>query len=197
MRVEINEVLFKQMLDSVKHCVGKYEYRPIFEYIKIAVKDDTVTAYALDGYRAGKTQIKMNEPNKDEFTCFIKPFPFKPLKNGTNTVVLESDDNYTRVEVVTEFGKVRYSFDKPDADFDIAKVFMDNKDHDRELGMNAAYVAQACRALQNITDIKTNLVILETRENNLRPFVIRAEGEGITSEQLIVPVRFMKTEDEE
>lgn len=195
MKVELNEILFKQMIETVKHCVSREEYRPILQYIQIEVKNDVVTASALDGYKAAKTEIKLSEPNADEFKCYIKPFSFKPLKNGINTVVIESDGDYTFVEVITEFGQVRYSFKKPDdKDFDIAKVFSDNKDHDRELGMSAYYVTQACRALQNITDSKTNLVVLETRENNKRPFIIRAKGEGISSEQLILPVRFEEKE---
>jgi DNA polymerase III sliding clamp (beta) subunit (PCNA family) len=196
MRVEINEILFKQMIDGVKHCVGKEDYRPILQYIQIAVKDDTVTAYALDGYRAGKTQIKLKEPNADKFICFIKPFPFKPLKNGINTVVIETGDNNTYVEVITEFGKVRYSFKYPEGKYiDIEKIFEENKDHDRELGMSAHYVAQACRALQNIANHRS-FVVLETKENNLRPFIIRAKGEGITNEQLILPVRFTENEED-
>ncbi len=199
MRVEINEVLFKQMIDGVRHCVSKDEYRPVLKYIQIEVRNDTVTAYALDGYRAAKTQIKLSEPSENEFLCYIKPFSFKPLKQGINPVVIETDGSCAFVEVITEFGKVRYSFEKPDGNFDIAKVFEDNKDHDRELGMNAFYMAQACGALQKITnDRRTNLVVLETKENNLRAFIIRAKGEGITSEQLILPVRFTeKKEDAE
>lgn len=195
MKVEINELLFKKMIDCVKHCVSKEKYRPVLQYIQIKVERDTITAYALDGYRAAKTQITLSEPNEVEYTCFIKPFPFKPSKRGINPVVIESSENITFVEVITEYGKIRYSFDKPDGEFDIAKIYTENKDHDRELGMSAYYVSQACRALQNITDFRTNLVVLETRENNLRPFIIRAKGEGITSEQLILPVRMAKEED--
>lgn len=48
-RVEINEIIFKKLIDGVKHCVSKDNSRPILRYIQIKVKTDTITAYALDG----------------------------------------------------------------------------------------------------------------------------------------------------
>lgn len=195
MKVEINEILFKKMIDTVKHCVSREMYRPVLRYIQIQVKSDVVTAYALDGYRAAKAEIKLSKESDTEFTCYITPFPFKPSKRGCNPVLIEYDGSRTCVEVITEYGRAKYNFDKPDGEFDIAKTYAENKDHDRELGMSAYYTSQALRALQNITTDRNNLVILETKESNIRPFVIRAKGEGITSEQLILPVRFEQKED--
>lgn len=53
-RVEINEIQFKRLIDGVKHCVEKSDYRPMLQYIQIKVKSDSITAYALDGYRAAR-----------------------------------------------------------------------------------------------------------------------------------------------
>lgn len=58
-KVEINEILFKKLIDGVKHCVVQDNIRPILQYIQIKVKTDTITAYALDGYRAGRVEIKI------------------------------------------------------------------------------------------------------------------------------------------
>lgn len=43
-RVEINEIQFKRLIDGVKHCVEKSDYRPMLQYIQINVKSDTITA---------------------------------------------------------------------------------------------------------------------------------------------------------
>lgn len=63
-RVEINEIQFKLLIDGVKHCVEKSDYRPILQYIQIKVAADTITAYALDGYRAARVEIKIEEHSK-------------------------------------------------------------------------------------------------------------------------------------
>lgn len=68
-RVEINEMQFKRLIDGVKHCISKDTSRPILQYIQIVVKHDTITAYALDGYRAGRVEIKNTYPIDEEFTC--------------------------------------------------------------------------------------------------------------------------------
>lgn len=53
-RVEINEEQFKRLIDGVKHCVARDNSRPALKYIQIKVAADTITAYALDGYRAAR-----------------------------------------------------------------------------------------------------------------------------------------------
>ena len=79
-KVEINEILFKRLIDGVKHCVAQDDSRPILQYIQIKVKTDTITAYALDGYRAGRVKIKNTCPIDEEFTCLIKPLRSKQVR---------------------------------------------------------------------------------------------------------------------
>ena len=186
-RVEINEIIFKKLIDGVKHCVSKDDSRPIWQYIQIKVKTDTITAYALDGYRAGRVEIKNICPIDEEFTCLIKPFTVKTSKNGINPVVIEQSDKKTFVEVITEYGVLRYGFDIPnDEFFDIEKVYAAARPHDRELGLRPRYVIDALKALNRIDWYRA---VFEIKENNKEAFIIRVKNEDITNEQLILPVR--------
>lgn len=131
-RVEINKIQFKRLIDGVKYCVGKSDYRPIFQYIQIKVKTDTITACALDGYRtargyrAARVEIKNTCPIDEEFTCYIKPITVKVSKSGINSVVIEQMGAKTFVEVATEHGVLRYGFEIPtDKFFDVEKVYAD------------------------------------------------------------------------
>lgn len=188
-RVEINEILFKKLIDGVKYCVSK-DGR-ILQYIQIKVKTDTITAYASDGYRAGRVEIKNACPIDEEFTCLIKPFTVKTSKNGINPVVIEQSDKKTFVEVMTEHGVLRYGFDIPnDNFFDIEKVYATARPHDKELGLHLRYVIDALKALNGI-DYYGGVyrAVFEIKENNKEAFIIRAKNEDITNEQLILPVR--------
>ena len=186
-RVEINEIIFKKLIDGVKHCVSKDDSRPIWQYIQIKVKTDTITAYALDGYRAGRVEIKNTCPIDEEFTCLIKPFTVKTSKNGINPVVIEQSDKKTFVEVMTEYGVLRYGFDIPnDEFFDIEQVYAAARPHDRELGLRPRYVIDALKALNRIDWYRA---VFEIKENNKEAFIIRVKNEDITNEQLILPVR--------
>lgn len=186
-RVEINEIIFKKLIDGVKHCVSKDDSRPIWQYIQIKVKTDTITAYALDGYRAGRVEIKNACPIDEEFTCLIKPFTVKTSKNGINPIVIEQSDKKTFVEVMTEYGVLRYDFDIPnDEFFDIEKVYAAARPHDRELGLRPRYVIDALKALNGIDWYRA---VFEIKENNKEAFIIRVKNEDITNEQLILPVR--------
>lgn len=190
-RVEINEIIFKKLIDGVKHCVSKGDSRSILQYIQIKVKTDTITAYALDGYRAGRVEIKNACPIDEEFTCLIKPFTVKTSKNGINPVVIEQSDKKTFVEVMTEYGVLRYGFDIPnDEFFDIEKVYAAARPHDRELGLRPRYVIDALKALNGIDYCGGGYrAVFEIKENNKEAFIIRVKNEDITNEQLILPVR--------
>ena len=190
-RVEINEIQFKRLIDGVKHCVEKSDYRPMLQYIQINVKQDSITAYALDGYRAARVEIKNTCPIDEEFTCYIKSITVKVSKCGINSVVIEQTDEKTFVEVVTEYGTLRYGFDIPTEKFiDIEKVYAAARPHDRELGIQPRYVIDALKALNGIDYCGGSYrAIWESKENSKTPFIIRAKGDGIINERLILPVR--------
>lgn len=190
-RVEINELHFKNLINGVKYCVARDDSRPVLKYIQIKVKHDTITAYALDGYRAGRVEIKNTCKIDEEFTCLIKPFTFKVSNRGTSLVVIEQSDKKTFVEITTEYGVLKYRFDIPTDEFlDIEKVYAAARPHDRELGVRPRYVIDAMRSLTEINSISGgSMVIIEGKENNKQPFIIRAKNDYITNEQLILPVR--------
>ena len=190
-RVEINEIQFKRLIDGVKHCVEKSDYRPMLKYIQINVKQDSITAYALDGYRAARVEIKNTCPIDEEFTCYIKPLTVKVSKRGINPVVVEQSDEKTFVEVMTEYGMLRYDFNIPTDKFiDIEKVYVNARPHDRELGIQLRYVIDALKALNGIERNGAGYqAVIESKEDNKSPFIIRAKCDGVINEQLILPIR--------
>jgi len=190
-RVEINEIQFKRLIDGVKHCVEKSDYRPMLQYIQINVKQDSITAYALDGYRAARVEIKNTCPIDEGFTCYIKPIAVKVSKSGINPVFIEQTDEKTFVEVVTEYGVLRYGFDIPQGDFvDIEKIYINARQHDRNVGIRPRYVIDALKALNGIEQSGAGYqAVIESKDDNKSPFIIRAKCDGVTNEQLILPIR--------
>lgn len=195
-KVEINEISFKKLIDGVKHCVSKDGCRPVLEYIQIKVKPDTITAYALDGFRAARVEIKNTFPTDEEFTCYIKPLTVKVSKRGTNPVVIECTDENTFVEVVTEYGVLRYGFAVPSGEFtDVEKIYETARQHDRKLGLQPRYIIDALKALNGINYMRGgSYAVLEIKENNTHPFIIRAKNDSIVNEQLILPARLQEND---
>lgn len=190
MKIAINEITYKKIIDGVKHCVSNDESRKVLQYINIKVTPETITAYALDGFRAARVQVKAKNPEITEFECFIKPIAYKPSKQGLNPVWLEYDGNNAYIEVMTEYGKVRYCFIQPtEKGIDIEKIYKDNKAHDREICFNAVYGAQALKALASTSLSVHREVVFESKNNNITPFIIRAESDNYINEQLILPCR--------
>lgn len=189
-KVEINEITFKKLIDGVKHCVATDESRPILQYIQVNVKNDTIIVYALDGFRAGRVEVKNTNPIDEEFTCYIKPLSIKVSKQGINPVIIECTDDKTFIEVITEYGVLRYGFDDPIKKgkgnyVDIEKIYNNARLHDRELGIDPRYVIDALKSLKGCD----RYAVFESKENNKEAFIIKAKTEDIINEQLILPVR--------
>lgn len=192
-RVAINELQFKRLIDGVKRSVATDECRPILKYIQIKVKTDTITAYSLDGYRASRVEIKNDYPTDEEFTCYIKPFAVNVSKQGINPVVIEQTGAKTFVEVITEYGVIRYGFNEPHEEFiDVETIYKRAREHDRELGVYSRYLADALKSLSGIQRVGAqSSVVIESKADNSAAFIIRAKDDSIVNEQLILPVRLM------
>lgn len=188
---KIKDLVFKELMDGVKHCVCKDDARKSLQFIQILVKEKSVVFAALDCYRAGRTETA--QENTDCFTCFIKPFSYKPLGKPSD-VVIEYDEQTAWVEFETEYGKLRYAFEQPDgASVDIEKIYEGARPHDNEIGANGRYIAQACNAIARLNR-GHGTVVIEKRESALQAFILRGENKLIKNEQLILPIR-MVSED--
>lgn len=192
-RVAINELQFKRLIDGVKRSVATDECRPILKYIQIKVKTDTITAYSLDGYRASRVEIKNDYPTDEEFTCYIKPLVINVSKQGINPVAIEQAGAKTFVEVITEYGVIRYGFNEPHEEFiDVETIYKRAREHDRELGVYSRYLADALKSLSGIQRVGAqSSVVIESKADNSAAFIIRAKDDSIVNEQLILPVRIM------
>ena len=190
--ITISEGVFKTILLTLKDGVAKDNYRPELQYIRLDVKSDRIIGYSLDGYRAGRIIIPCKEPNKSEFTAYIKPVPFKNSKTGDRTVTITLDNLLATVEFEQDIGVICYSFEQPEAwQLKMESLWDNAKKHDRGIGVNAYYLSRACAALVAAGCDKNNLSVLESKESKLEPFCIRADDAGgIQLDQLILPIRF-------
>ena len=191
---KINDEVFKELLEGVKHCVDKSDSSPVLRYIQVAVKEKSVVFTALDGFRAGRTEHE--KENADCFTCYIQPFPYKPLGGMPSDVVIEYDGKTAWVEFLTVYGKLRYAFKQPDGKFpDMEKIYDDNrKAQDRTNYGNGYYIAQACKALGRLAD-KLHTTAIHTPNEKTLAFILSARGNAITNEQLILPIRVTGEDD--
>lgn len=188
---KIKDLVFKELIDGVKHCVCKDGARKSLQFIQILVKEKSVVFIALDGYRAGRTET--SQENTECFTCFIKPFSYKPLGKPSD-VIVEFDGQTAWVEFETEYGKLRYAFEQPDeTSVDMEKVYENARPHDDEIGANGRYIAQACNAIARLNR-RHGTVVIEKRKSAEQAFILRGKNELIKNEQLILPIR-MSGED--
>jgi hypothetical protein len=64
------------------------------------------------------------------------------------------------------------------------------KKHDREIGINANLMGRIMRSFSSVVSDINKLVIMESKENNLEGFCMKAEEDTFTLEQYLLPVKF-------
>lgn len=189
-QVLIPESLFNKILKGCKGSVAKDCCRPELQFIRIEVAKLSITAYSLDGFRASRIVIPLKQEAEEEFVAYIMPFAFKEIGNGRANVLLGLDEEGAFVDFQTFQGRTRLTFGKPkEWTCEIEKIFKDAKEHDREVGVNAKYLSEACKAIYGVVDDRNNLAVLESANNPTRAFCMRGKGEGFTIDQLILPIR--------
>lgn len=189
-QILIPENLFNKILKGCKGSVEKGGFRPELQFIRIEVAKQSITAYSLDGYRASRVVLPLKEEAEEEFTAYIMPFAFKEIGSGKENVLLGVCEEGAFVDFKTFQGRTRLTFSKPQEwTCDIKKEFEDAKQHDREVGVNTKYLADACKAIGSIVEERYKLAILENSSNPTKAFCLRAKGEDFVIDQLILPVR--------
>lgn len=190
-QILIPENLFNKILKGCKNTVAKDLCRPSLEFIRIEVHTQSITAYSLDGYRASRVTIPLREAAEEEFIAYIMPFAFKEIADGKANVLLGVDDDGAFVEFKTTYGKSRLSFAKPeDWTVKIEELFDNAGKHDREVGAQANCIVDACKSIKEVVKDRYNLVVVESSDNPVKPFILRGKGEDVTIDQLILPVKF-------
>lgn len=197
MKALINANQFKQLIEATKHAVETTDVRPLLRYIKLDIKSDTITAYACDGYRLAKAQITNNayaEDNKDEFTVLIKPITVpKQTTDMMFPIEIEKNDDIVTVAMQTKDGKMELNFKQPAGEYiNPEKVLADAGERDREVALNARYVAAAMTAIAKSTHNRNNCAVVETSATKGKSVIIKGKGVDIEVTQLVLPIKIVE-----
>lgn len=195
MKVTINETLFETMLKATKGCTNRYSTRPALEYIRIKVESGKITALVCDGVSGARFKFDARSHEGEDFTCLIKPIPFKASKNGNLHVVIELVDDEALLDVPTEYGNLTYHFkQKFNYDDKLDGIFDKMKTHDREIGVNAALMARIMKNFASVATDCTKPVILESKDRPNEGFCMSlySDKDKFEFEQFLLPVRINK-----
>lgn len=194
-KVYIDEGMFDKMLKATKGGVAKDLFRPELNFMKVKVEGTTITVYTCDGYTGAKMTFNARKTDGEDFECYIKPIPFKKTKKGCCEVVLSFEEGNATIEIPTEYGNLTYSFKQTVKwRFDADKVFGNMANHDREVGINSAFMMRIMRNFANVSTDRNRLAIIESKENNELGFRIKTKEKDFTLEQFIMPVRIQGDE---
>lgn len=193
MKVHISEVMFDKMLKAIKDGVATSTHRPEFGFIKIKVEGKKITAYVCDAYSGARMTFEALEHEGEDFQCLIKPIPFKTSKHKQNHIELSLEDNDAVLKTPTEYGNLIYHIKQNIVGkTDLEKIFTEMESHDREVGVNASFMARVMRNFSSVVSDRNKSVIIESKENNRLGFRIVAEEEDFTLEHFLMPLRINK-----
>lgn len=200
MKVIINEDVFAKMLKAVKRGVAKsYASRPSLEYIRIKAESGKITAMVCDGVSGARFKFDAEAHEGEDFTCLIKPIPFKASESGKLQVTIELVDNECSLDVPSAYGNITYRFkqiykydEKLDEIFDKMQV------HDREIGVNSALLARIMNDFASVTTRYPHGVVIESKDSKTEGFrMYVVDPKGFEFEQFLLPVRWRRGEENE
>ena len=189
MKVIINEDVFAKMLKAVKRGVAvKYESRPALEYIRIKAEGGVITAMVCDGILGARFKFNAESHDGEDFTCLIKPIPFKASNSG-EFVTIELVDDECLLNVPTPYGNITYNFKQIYTwDEKLDNIFDKMQAHDREIGVNAALMTRIMRGF--VASRYPHGIVIESKDSKTEGFrMYVAEPTGFEFEQFLLPVR--------
>lgn len=194
MKVTIQATLFKKMLNALKGSTAyRYETRPSLEYIRIQAENGNITATACDGYSGARFKFPAYSHEGEDFTCLIKPVDFKVNKYSNLHVTIELADNVATLEIPAEYGNIAYHFKQTCVwDTKLDEIFDKMKAHDREIGVDASFMARIMNNFAGVLPGGRKGVVIESKDNPREGFRMYAESDQFEFEQFLLPMKMNK-----
>lgn len=167
---------YNYIIKSVKECLTKDSASPILNHIKIEVKDNILTAVALDGYKLSKVEIKLHFDNKDY------EFLLMPAKIERKTNIVEIEIQEDTINIIQD-EKPAISMPVQKGDYinynQVLKIQKDSLGETTRVRVNAQYLS---KILKDIKTDRHNTVELEiSLKNKLAPIFIHNENKELDS----------------
>ena len=155
--IEIEQNILKKLVDCSKHSLAFDDSRPVLKYIQIKTSKNVIQARTCNGYSASRLTATLGEDvDLGENTFYIKAFPIKATKNSLCNAKIQISAKVVRIEVMCEYGAIRYSFEQPDSEYiDLDKVYKSAEEHDIVTCLSERFLIEAARSIQ-MSDLGKN-----------------------------------------
>lgn len=185
-KITLEKAIFSKLIDTVKECVAKDDSRPALRYIKIEVEPETITAIAVDGFRMAKIELKHGNADVEPFDFVLKPLV---LSANAKNVEIELVDGCAEITVYELFGKLKYFFEQPKAEFFNHKQIVDEKVlvNDNYICFNAKYMIECLKSFCGKS--RNNQCELHHGESKVSPFYLISNNDDEKVVKLILPIR--------
>jgi len=190
MKIELTNEQLKTLFEAVKNTVAIDAARPILQYAKATVKDNTLTCVALDGYMLSRITLELAAAAPEPFTFYFRPFA---LPKGLVCATIEkTDDKVQFLLRCTEWSQ-SYIFPQPCGDFvDVERIFP-QLDSELSISFNAARLISILKPFTKNGDrhhiVTFNFVRSGTGIAKTNAAVLTGKADKVNTEMLILPVR--------
>lgn len=164
----------KRLIKSTKKFVADGENNKLMQYIKIEVRECTITAIALDGHRITKETLECS--SDCDFSCFIKPI--LPVLKNIEVCTIELIGDYAYITA----GENRVGFKQPEGEYyDTDKYFKKEAYETFAICFDTKLLKEA------LDSLPCDKAILRF-SNRKAPVYIHTAGKEIISERVVLPV---------
>ncbi|QEY34640.1 hypothetical protein FL966_05990 [Caproiciproducens galactitolivorans] len=146
----------KYIMSALRPAVSKTDCRPVHEYIKFECTDNSLLAYALDGYRLHSVTAHVDVTDGEKAFCFLLK-PFAVPKTDSEFIPCELSEK----EIMFNFGeqKITFKLGAGVESFIDVKEVMPKTPQVFKIGFNPQFLADAAKSLQTKNCLKDSLVM--------------------------------------
>jgi len=183
---------YNNIINNIKECLATDDARPILKAVNIKIKENHLTAVAIDGYKLAKVEYDLKENNKD---CNFMFTPEK-INKKTELIIIEQENEITKIIQLTQSEKHETQQPIVIGDFVNYNEILDGNDYSfgyESLKINSKILAEMLKNIKCEND-NNEVEILIPKENKHKPLFIKHTNKETHFEtlKLLCPIRSIK-----
>lgn len=193
MRLLLTKNEYINIIDNIKECLSTDDARPILKAVNIKIKENHLTAVAMDGYKLAKVEYNLKENNED---C---NFMFTPEKINKNTelILIEQKNEITTVIQLSQSEKRETQQQTIMGDFVNYDAILDMHDYSsgyESLTINSKSLAEMLKNIKCDDANNEVEILIPKKENKYKPLYIKHTNKATHFEtlKLLCPIRDIK-----
>lgn len=186
--VNLGTGIIEKIMQVSKAFTATDDSRPILKHILLEIKKDKIRAVACDGWKLSVFDVEYNNPEQEEFNCYIKPFTLP--KNIISTDILVDDKKTYITFNLSDGSSITYSNISIVGDYIDYKNVIPEVKQEMSISFNANYLSKVVSAVKDFNGNVKMYFCGDGKIDKVKPALFKSKITGVGEiTSILLPVR--------